>query len=247
MYPRRRRMVRQALRLGLVVTIVVLAMSACGGVEKQQESRPRPLPEDPKALRPGEYRSEEFKPSFSFRVGKGWTIDTPSPEAPDSLPIGRGEESGQLAFANVQQVYNPEVYNKPGVEPYKAGQKVEAPKNLVGWYQHHPYLQATKPEPISVGGVKGVQFDAVLPRSRPVNHKGVCGGTGCLDIFKLSTGGSSELFGFYRDYEKKEHYIILDDVKGVPVVINYNDEKDVYDEFVPVAEKVLKSVEWTDD
>ena len=63
MYPRRRRMVRQALRLGLVVTIVVLALSACGGGEKQQESRPRPLPEDPKALRPGEYRSEAFKPS----------------------------------------------------------------------------------------------------------------------------------------------------------------------------------------
>ena len=80
-----------------------------------------------------------------------------------------------------------------------------------------------------------------------MNHKGVCGGTGCLDIFKLSTGGSSELFGFYREYEKKEHYIILNDVKGVPVVINYNNETDVYEEFVPVAGKVLDSVRWTDD
>ena len=83
MYPRRRRMVRQALRLGLLVTIVVLALSACGGGEKQQESRPRPLPEDPKALRPGEYRSEEFKPSLSFRVGKGWS--TAPPERSDGL------------------------------------------------------------------------------------------------------------------------------------------------------------------
>jgi hypothetical protein len=36
-------------------------------------------------------------------------------------------------------------------------------------------------------------------------------------------------------------------VKGVPVVIAYNEETDVYEEFVPVAKKVLKSVEWTDN
>jgi hypothetical protein len=34
-------------------------------------------------------------------------------------------------------------------------------------------------------------------------------------------------------------------VKGVPVVIVYKNEKDVFDDFVPIAEKVLKSVEWT--
>ena len=31
MYPKSRKMVRQAFRLGLVVTLVVLALSACGG------------------------------------------------------------------------------------------------------------------------------------------------------------------------------------------------------------------------
>ena len=46
-----RRMVRQALRLGLLVTLAVLALSACGGGEKKAKARP--LPEDPKALRPG--------------------------------------------------------------------------------------------------------------------------------------------------------------------------------------------------
>src|SRR3712207_5940644 len=158
MYPRRRRMVRQALRLVLLVTIVVLAMSACGGGEKQQESRPRPLPEDEKALRPGEYRSEEFKPSFSFRVGKGWT-NVP-PEASDTLFILRGERMA-LGFVNAQEVYKPTRTGTPNV--------VEAPKDMVGWFQQHPYLRTDKPEPVTVGGVKGVQFDVVV-EDLPEDH-----------------------------------------------------------------------------
>ena len=68
MYPKR--IVRHALGLALSITLVVCSLSACGGGQ-EEASKPRPLPEDPKALRPGEYRSEEFKPSLSFRVGPG--------------------------------------------------------------------------------------------------------------------------------------------------------------------------------
>ena len=71
-----RRMVRQALRLVLLATLVVLAMCACGG-GRDAVDRPSLLPEEEKPLRPGEYRSEEFKPSFFFRVGKGWTNAPP--------------------------------------------------------------------------------------------------------------------------------------------------------------------------
>jgi hypothetical protein len=35
-------------------------------------------------------------------------------------------------------------------------------------------------------------------------------------------------------------------VDGVPVVIQYEDLKYRFDEFVPVAEKILHGVEWTD-
>ncbi len=88
MYPQR--MVRQALiKLGLLVTLVVLALSACGGGEELQESKPRPLPEERQVLRPGEYRSEEFEPSLSFRVGEGWATYTPV--TPEVLRITRGE------------------------------------------------------------------------------------------------------------------------------------------------------------
>jgi hypothetical protein len=73
-----------AMLLVLAATIVVLALTACGGGPVQEEkAEARPLPEERQALRPGEYRSEEFEPSFSFRVGEGWT--TVPPEASDGL------------------------------------------------------------------------------------------------------------------------------------------------------------------
>jgi hypothetical protein len=164
------------------------------------------------------------------------------PERSDYLFLGKGP-GGQIAFFNLRKVKG--IYKPKG--PRGATEPVPAPDELVDWFRHNPYLKTSEPEPASVGGEEGVQFDVVLPRSRPVNHKGICGGTGCLDIFKLSTGGASEIFGFFHEYEKKEHYIILKDVKGIPVVIAYNDGTNVYEEFVPVAKKVLKSVEWTDN
>src|SRR5688572_20973486 len=110
MYPQRR-MVRQALRLGLLVTLVVLVLSACEGGEK--EAKARPLPEElQKALPPGEYRSEEFKPSLSFRIGKGW--ETYTLEVPDVLRISRGETGG-FGFANIHEVYKPTRTGTPNV------------------------------------------------------------------------------------------------------------------------------------
>jgi hypothetical protein len=94
--------VGHVLSLGLLVVLVVLALSACGGGEKKAKARP--LPEDPKTLRPGTYRSEEFKPSLTFRVGKGWSSSLDA-EASDFLQIVRGQTAG-LIFVNVQEVYN---------------------------------------------------------------------------------------------------------------------------------------------
>jgi DNA-binding CsgD family transcriptional regulator len=65
-----------------VATMVILALTACGGGSsaQEEEGKARPLPQDPEALRPGEYHSVVFKPSLTFRVGKGWlNTDAASP------------------------------------------------------------------------------------------------------------------------------------------------------------------------
>ena len=140
--------VRHALKLAFLVAFVVVALSACGGGGGGEEAnKPRPLPEVQQVLRPGEYRTEEFEPSFSFKVGKGWKNDPP--EAFDILLLG--QETGGWGAVNVQRVYKASKSGTPIV--------VNAPKDLVGWLEHHPYLKTSDPEPISVGGVKGLQLD----------------------------------------------------------------------------------------
>src|ERR671910_2205250 len=173
-----RLLVGRVISLGLLVVVVVLALSACGGDEKKAKART--LPEDPKALRPGTYRSEEFEPSLSFHVGKGWS-STPL-ESSDFLQIARGQTAG-LGFGNVQEVFKP---TKTG-----GANIVDAPKDMVGWLQQHPYLQTSKPEPVRVGGVKGVQFEVVvgdLPKGYNPTCSSIVGTPNCVDLFRLSIG-----------------------------------------------------------
>jgi len=221
-------MVRQALRLALLAALLGLALSACGGGGQEQATKPRPLPELEQALRPGVYRSEEFEPSLSFRLGMGWT--TSPPEVSDTLKILHGETAG-LRFVSAQEVYKPTKMGMPNV--------VEAPKDMVGWFQYHPYLQTSKPEPVTVGGVKGLQFDVVV-EGLPQDHIGACGSE-CVDIFESSEVGWIAL----REGDKG-HAIVLEDVNGETVTIGIVSPARDFDDFLPQAQKVLDTVKWTD-
>jgi hypothetical protein len=225
-----RLLVGRVLSLGLLVVLVVLALSACGGDEKKAKARP--LPEDPQALRPGTYRSEEFKPSLSFHVGKGWSSS--SLEASDFLQITLGQTAG-LGVLNAQEVYKPTTTGTPNV--------VDAPKNIDGWLQQHPYLQTSKPEPVRVGGVKGLQFDVVVG-DLPQNYyiptcTSIVGNPNCVDLFRLSTGGPILLVE-----GDKAGVIVLEDVGGETVTIGFVSPVSEFGEHAPEAQKVIDSVKW---
>jgi hypothetical protein len=226
-----RLLVGRVLSLGLLVVLVVLALSACGGDEKKAKARP--LPEDPKALRPGTYRSEEFKPSLSFHVGKGWS-STPLEEASDFLEITQGQTAG-LNFVNVQKVY----------KPTKTGSAivVDAPKDMVGWQQQHPYLQTSKPEPVGVGGVKGVQLEVVvgdLPQTYNPTCSTIVGNPNCVDLIRLSTGEPIFLLEGV-----KVRVTVLEDVGGETVTIGFFSPTSEFEEFAPEAQKVIDTVKWS--
>jgi hypothetical protein len=191
------------------------------------EASPQPLPEEEQELRPGEYRSEEFEPSLSFRVGEGWT--SLPPETSDSLFIARGETAALVDFLNVQEVIKP---NRTGT-PYV----VEPPKDMVSWFQQHPYLHTDKPEPVTVGGVKGEQFDVVV-EDVPEDYSGVSGAD-CVDLFSTSTG-----IPICQPEEAKVRVTVLEDVKGETVTIGFASPITEFEEFLPEAQKVLDSVEW---
>jgi hypothetical protein len=137
-------------------------------------------------------------------------------------------EIGRLAFSNVQKVYKPTKTDTTKV--------VEVPEDLVGWFEHHPYLQTDKPEPVTVGGVKGAEFDVVV-EDLPEDHLSPCG-TDCVDIFRQTTG---DLPLFEED---EVHLILLEDVKGETVTIDYSSLATDFDEVAPEAQKLVDSVKW---
>jgi hypothetical protein len=215
--------------LGLLVLPILALATACGATE---EAKPRPLPEDDKALQPGEYRSEEFEPSLSFRVGDDWT-NVP-PESSEFLAIQRGEMGG-VYFFRVKEVYEPARMGMPNVE--------EAPKDLKGWVawgRHHPYLRTSEPEQVEVGGVEGKRIDVVV-EDLPEDYRGRCG-TNCVDIGRVE-GVPPLKNDIFAPEDAKERVTFLD-VEGKTVTISITSPAIVFDDFVPEAQKVLDSVEW---
>src|SRR5215217_2202335 len=216
------------LMVGLLGTLLVLALSACGGAGGQEQAKGRPLPQDPQALSPGEYHSVEFKPPLSFKVGKGW--ENAAEQLSEFINLGYEGGTGvnYLAFANVKEVF------KPGTL-----EAVDAPKDLVGWLQHHPYLKTSKPQPVTVGGVKGEQLDVLvegLPKDYSVDPE--C--SDCVDIAPVSNDQEAAIF---MEVNKRK-VIVLEDVKGDTVMIWFAAPPDEFDELATEAQKVVDSVKW---
>jgi hypothetical protein len=224
---------RLALGVGVLV-MMTLSLTGCGsrvGSAQEEQAKASPLPEAHQDLRPGEYRTEEFKPSASFKVGKGWL--TSPPEVSDVLELEYGMTTG-LAFSNVREVY------KPIFKPTQSStpEVMKVPDDLAAWLQHHPYLKTGKPEPITVGGVKGVEFDVVA--EAPEEHTSICG-TDCVDVFKQRFGHQ---VGFFEG--DKIHIIVLEDVNGDKLTIDYGGLASDFDKVAPEARKVVDSVKWGD-
>jgi hypothetical protein len=211
------------MRLALCVGVLMmtLALTGCGsGSAQEEKAKASPLPEPGQTMRPGEYRSEEFEPSFSFKVGKGWSLDT---ESSYDLVILRPNQG--MAIVRVEEVYKPDTQDA-----------VKVPEDLVGWFQDHPYIKVEGLEPITVGGIEGQQFDFVA--DVPEGRYSMCGAD-CVDAFENLDGSS-----LAYDEGDKYHAVIVD-VKGETVYIESAAPAANFDKaMAPEAQKVVDTVEW---
>ena len=194
--------------------------------QQEEEAKVRAVPEYGD-LRPGKYLTDEFKPAFSFEVvDEGWVVG--GSEERGILDMRDGAEGPVLSFVNEQEVFDP---SKP-----RDLVSVPAPKNLVTWLQRHPYLQTEQPQPATIGGVKGMQLDAVVADDVPTSE---CGDN-CLGLFMVTLEIS------WVAYEKeKVRFIVLENVGGERVTVAVSAPSAVdFKEFLPKAQKVIDTVQW---
>lgn len=248
--------------LGLLCVFVVLAMSACegGGHETAERTRARTIPENSletegKPLHAGEYVSDEFHPAMSFGLGEGWKTGVEHYRGPghshralpahgESLEMRstltlyyapEGTPEGELAGTLVFFV-DPRVYRV--ISSYEA-KEVPTPEDMAAWLRKNPYLDTGRPEPATVGGEKGVQFDAV-PSRVPEEYITCVKEQPCLPLFQTA---DPDLF-FALSKTDRVRFLVLKDVQGKTVTIAVDAPAARFDEFLPQARKVLDTVKW---
>jgi hypothetical protein len=225
-----RRMARQTLRLALLGILVVLMVSSCeGGGHKA-----RAIPEKG-SLAAGRYSTQEFEPSFSFELGKGWHVWYP--EEPNSVELAEGEGNDkQLAFYKVQEVFEP---RKDDGEVYFEAKP--APNVLIAWFQQHPYVDIGEAKPVHIGSVAGKRFSAEfdVPKGYVDVNGGGCSAP-CIPMFQL--GGDLVIHALERG--SQDEFIVLEGVEGKAVILWFSATPEEFDTFLPKVKKVLDTVEW---
>jgi hypothetical protein len=234
---RRPVLTRLAVGVGMLM-VMILAPTACGGrggspqQEEEKANKVHRIPEDSQwyegtPLPAGSYVTEEFKPAMSFRLGKGWIRG--GTELRDAWDIRDIENAANwLGFLNAEEVYDPNRSGKLKIAP--------APEDMAVWLQENPYLKTEKPTSTSVGGEKGVQFDAIVAGAPKVP---ACPDCPDLGLFHESAGAT---WGVNK--REKLRFIVVQDVKGQTVTIVVETTPLGFEEFLPKAQKVVDSLKW---
>lgn len=214
----------QHLRLGLLA-IVVLAVCACGGGAK-------PLSEESSSLSPGRYVTDKFEPALTFEVGKGWELSDGLQQKP-FFQISRQFQEGSY-FVAIS-------FNNPPrsiTDPRNPNKLVPAPRDWASWFQEHPYLETSSPQPMSVGGVEGRRFDMRISSLPEGYYSEDCLGAG-VPLWPLLGGHH-----WCADEGYTSRTIVLDGVEGETVIIDVWSRPETFEKVLPEAQDVLETVEW---
>jgi uncharacterized protein YceK len=200
-------------------------------------TRPLPnlgIPPTPTNLAPGRYVTNKFEPSVSFGVSKGWAIN--NPEKKDHFSVysrafaRSDKESGAvLTFVDVRAIFDAKEPTEDNIH--------SAPKDLLAWFQHHPRLDISKPIPTTVGGVPVERFDASVS-SLPKETLDEC--PDCLPVFGLQY---EEPISIVKGFEQR--VFLMEVPSGETVAIIFYAPPDRFDSYLPKAQHLLRTVQWT--
>ena len=115
----------------------------------------------------------------------------------------------------------------------------DVPKDVVGWFQEHPYLETQGTDPVEVGGIEGVRLDLVVG-NLPEGHYSEWCGSGCVNLIRFGSGGPPPILW----QENKARLIVLEDVRGETVVTGFAIRAAEFDDHAPEAQKVIDTVQW---
>jgi len=223
----RRRGVLVALALLVVVAGVVGAVVLNGSGRSAANAPVRTLPAtELSPLKPGEYRSDEFQPSFSFAVDEGWI--TAGPQLYDALEMEPAGAEGHRR-PPILGFYNPQAVADPRGPPNIGLGAPESVDGWVTWLQEHPNLVPEQIVPVTVGGKSGVRIDTVVssvPKGDPAW------------FWVLSDGTTIQAV----KGDRMRTFIL--NVGGWTVLIAIRADGDQFEGFLPKAQKVVNSVDW---
>jgi hypothetical protein len=220
---------RPPLLLRLVVAFVILAANACGGVDEPLSEQSGTLSEQSGTLSPGRYIVDEFEPALSLEVDKGWEVS--ELQQKPFFEIVHEYQGGSyfvaISFNNPSKVSDPR-------NPHKL---MSVPKDWVSWFQEHPYLEISSPQPANVGGAEGKRFNTRV--SSPKDYYSVdCEGQG-VALWPLLGGHH-----WCADDGYTSRTIVLNDVQGETVIIDVWSRSRTFEKALTKANDVLNTVEW---
>jgi hypothetical protein len=177
-------------------------------------------------LAAGTHTTGQFSPGFSLELPEG---SVGLVEASDVLNI---HKDARLFLAAVSlgavRVYDP---SSSGLAP------VDAPDDLVAWFQQHPKLETTKPKAVTLGGHDGIVFDVTVKKGAGNGEAPWCF-RACVALFEGSLGPIVQSEG-----DRVRSYIL--DVDGTQVAFAVLIPEYAFDELVPEGEAVLETLQFS--
>ncbi|MDQ3962650.1 MAG: hypothetical protein M3277_01850 [Actinomycetota bacterium] len=156
-------------------------------------------------LEPGEYQTSTFEPQFIYTVSAGWTNFE---DLPGNFWLFQQQDSQEGvvggSYLGIYQNVHAAAINCD--EEWQKGVGT-TPKDLVAWYQSVPGLIVSKPKPVTVGGLDGLQIDLSLQPDVDTCRYGPHTG-----IPLIIGGGVSDL-----------HHVLLNEIDVRLVILGWQD------------------------